>query len=72
MLAEIGHSPIQNSPFKLEGDTRRRILARFQEQAMIEWFEDLSLGMRFKSETTQVSEDDIKQFAAKFDPHRFI
>lgn len=35
----------------------------------IEWFEDLSLGMRFKGETTvQISEDDIKEFAAKFDP----
>ena len=38
---------------------------------MIEWFEDLSLGMRFKSETVQVSEHDIKQFAAKFDPQPF-
>ena len=35
---------------------------------MIEWFEDLSLGMRFKSESIQISEDDIKQFATKFDP----
>jgi len=38
---------------------------------MIEWFEDLSLGMRFKSETVQISEDEIKQFAAKFDPQPF-
>src|SRR5216683_7480477 len=38
---------------------------------MIEWFEDLSLGMRFKSETVQISEDDIKQFAAQFDPQPF-
>lgn len=38
---------------------------------MIEWFEDLSLGMRFKSGTVQVSEHDIKQFAAKFDPQPF-
>jgi acyl dehydratase len=38
---------------------------------MIEWFEDLSLGMRFKSETIQISETDIKQFAAKFDPQPF-
>jgi len=38
---------------------------------MIEWFEDLSLGMRFKSEPVQISEDDIKQFAAKFDPQPF-
>ena len=38
---------------------------------MIEWFEDLSLGMRFKSGTVQVSEHEIKQFAAKFDPQPF-
>jgi acyl dehydratase len=38
---------------------------------MIEWFEDLSLGMRFKSETVKISEDEIKQFAARFDPQPF-
>jgi acyl dehydratase len=38
---------------------------------MIEWFEDLSLGMRFKSETVQILEDEIKQFAARFDPQPF-
>jgi acyl dehydratase len=38
---------------------------------MIEWFEDLSVGMRFKSGTVQISEDDIKQFAARFDPQPF-
>src|SRR5271154_3506317 len=38
---------------------------------MIEWFEDLSVGMRFKSETVQISEADIKEFAAKFDPQPF-
>jgi acyl dehydratase len=38
---------------------------------MIEWFEDFSLGMRFKSETVQILEADIKQFAAAFDPQPF-
>ena len=39
---------------------------------MIEWFEDLSLGMRFKSEeTVHISEDEIKRFAAKYDPQPF-
>jgi acyl dehydratase len=38
---------------------------------MIEWFEDLSLGMRFKSDPVQITEDEIKQFAAKFDPQPF-
>jgi acyl dehydratase len=38
---------------------------------MIEWFEDLSLGMRFKSENIQISAGDIKRFAANFDPQPF-
>ena len=40
-------------------------------ETMIEWFEDLSLGMRFKSGAVEVSEQEIKQFAAKFDPQPF-
>ena len=38
---------------------------------MIEWFEDLSLGMRFKSGEVSVSADDIKRFASEFDPQPF-
>lgn len=38
---------------------------------MIEWFEDLAIGMRFKSESVRISEDDIKDFARKFDPQPF-
>ena len=36
--------------------------------ASIEWFDDLSVGMRFKSAEVEVSEADIKRFAAEFDP----
>jgi acyl dehydratase len=35
---------------------------------MIEWFDDLAVGMRFKTSATQVSREDIKRFAAEFDP----
>jgi acyl dehydratase len=35
---------------------------------MIEWFDDLALGMRFKSGEVQITESDIKRFAAEFDP----
>jgi acyl dehydratase len=35
---------------------------------MIEWFDDLTLGMHFKSGTVEVTERDIKRFAAEFDP----
>jgi acyl dehydratase len=35
---------------------------------MIEWFEDLALGMTFKSGTLKVTANDIKRFAAEFDP----
>jgi acyl dehydratase len=38
---------------------------------MIEWFEDLALGMRFTSGTAAISELEIKQFAAKYDPQPF-
>jgi acyl dehydratase len=35
---------------------------------MIEWFDDLAIGMRFKSGEVQITESDIKRFAAEFDP----
>ena len=35
---------------------------------MIEWFDDLALGMRFKSKDVQITEADIKRFAAEYDP----
>jgi acyl dehydratase len=38
---------------------------------VIEWFDDLKLGMRFKSGEVTVSGDDIKRFAAEFDPQPF-
>jgi acyl dehydratase len=38
---------------------------------MIEWFDDLTLGMRFKSGEVSVSNEDIKRFAAAFDPQPF-
>ncbi len=38
---------------------------------MIEWFDDLALGMRFTSGATEVSDGDIKRFAAEFDPQPF-
>jgi acyl dehydratase len=38
---------------------------------MIEWFEDLVLGMRFKSAEKLVTREDIKRFAAEFDPQPY-
>jgi acyl dehydratase len=38
---------------------------------MIEWFDDLKLGMRFKSGETAVSKEDILRFAREFDPQPF-
>jgi acyl dehydratase len=35
---------------------------------MIEWFDDLAIGMRFKSDEVQITESDIKRFAAEYDP----
>jgi acyl dehydratase len=38
---------------------------------MIEWFDDLKLGMRFKSGEATVTTDDIKRFASEFDAQPF-
>ena len=38
---------------------------------MIEWFDDLKLGMRFKSDEVTVTADEIKRFASEFDPQPF-
>lgn len=38
---------------------------------MIEWFDDLKVGMKFKSETVSVSKEDILRFAREFDPQPF-
>ena len=38
---------------------------------MIEWFEDLALGMHFKSPEKRLTRDDIKRFAAEFDPQPY-
>ena len=39
--------------------------------AMVEWFDDLVLGMRFKSPEKRVTRDDIKRFASEFDPQAY-
>lgn len=38
---------------------------------MVEWFDDLVLGMRFKSRETRVTREDIKRFASEFDPQAY-
>jgi acyl dehydratase len=38
---------------------------------MIEWFDDLKLGMRFISGEATITKDDILRFAAEFDPQPF-
>ena len=38
---------------------------------MIEWFEDLTIGMRFKSAEKLITRDDIKRFASEFDPQPY-
>jgi acyl dehydratase len=37
----------------------------------IEWFDDLKVGMRFASGEASLSKEDIKRFAAEFDPQPF-
>ena len=38
---------------------------------MIEWFDDLKVGMRFKSDAVTVSKEDILRFASEYDPQPF-
>jgi len=38
---------------------------------MVEWFDDLRIGMRFKSAGKLVTREDIKRFAAEFDPQPY-
>jgi acyl dehydratase len=38
---------------------------------MVEWFDDLVLGMRFKSLEKRVTREEIKRFASEFDPQPY-
>ena len=38
---------------------------------MIEWFDDLRVGMRFESPKKLVTREEIKRFAAEFDPQPY-
>jgi len=38
---------------------------------MIEWFDDLVLGMRFESAEKEITREDIKRFAVEFDPQPY-
>ena len=38
---------------------------------MIEWFDDLKVGMKFKSEAVTVSNEEILRFASEYDPQPF-
>ena len=38
---------------------------------MVEWFDDLAVGMRFKSQEKVVTREDIKRFASEFDPQPY-
>jgi hypothetical protein len=38
---------------------------------MIEWFDDVHVGTRFKTAEKLVTREDIKRFAAEFDPQPY-
>jgi acyl dehydratase len=38
---------------------------------MIEWFDDVRVGMRFRSPDKLVTREDIKRFAVEFDPQPY-
>jgi len=41
------------------------------EKLMVEWFDDLAMGMRFRSSKKVVTREDIKRFASEFDPQPY-
>ena len=45
--------------------------ARRRGWAMVEWFDDLVLGMRFKNPEKRVTREEIKRFAAEYDPQPY-
>jgi acyl dehydratase len=51
------------------GHGRRATVER--RRAMVEWFDDLVLGMRFKSPDKRVTREEIKRFASEFDPQAY-
>jgi len=38
---------------------------------VVEWFEDLAIGVRFKSLEKVLTREDIKRFAVEFDPQPY-
>jgi acyl dehydratase len=40
-------------------------------RSVIEWFDDLTVGMRYKSPERVVTREEIKRFASEFDPQPF-
>ncbi len=38
---------------------------------MVAWFDDLALGMRFKSPEKRVTREEIKRFASEYDPQSY-
>jgi acyl dehydratase len=46
----------------------RHVTFRGKIMAQVAWFDDLTVGMRFKSPEVVVTEADIKRFATEFDP----
>jgi acyl dehydratase len=57
--------------FSLFSASERANRGRLESLIMIEWFDDLKLGMRFSSDKMTVSKEDILRFAEEFDPQPF-
>src|SRR5215469_17151056 len=51
--------------------TGMRLASNIGEKLMIEWFDDLALGMRFRSSEKVITREEIKRFAAEFDPQPY-
>jgi acyl dehydratase len=69
----VGHSEHAGTPAGHAGTPagRASVPPDHASTHPIEWFDDLALGMRFRSAGKRVTVEDIKRFAAEFDPQPY-
>ena len=47
------------------------LASAMEKESVVNWFDDLVVGMRFRSPEKVVTREDIKRFASEFDPQPY-
>jgi acyl dehydratase len=64
-------APLSTAMYELsESYCEFRVLS-IRSGALVEWFDDLILGMRFKSPEKRVTREEIRRFASEYDPQPY-